>query len=155
LSATNTTSGAISRTNAAALTVGGITQAGGGAVTVAVTAGTLNVTGAIASGNGNLSLSSGDAVTLGANVNAGSGTITIAPNTDGSGAQGYDQKGATLTTTNATASALSITVNTAGGGTGDAVIGQGTVGGDSGGKVTVTSNAGNILWSADPSYTAF
>src|SRR5262249_1991198 len=69
--------------------------------------------------------------------------------------QGFDQKAATITTTNTTASAMQITVNTAGGGTGDAVIGQGSIGGETGGTFTVNSNGGKILWSNDPSYTAF
>ena len=46
-------------------------------------------------------------------------------------------------------------MNTAAGGTGDAIIGQGIIGSNSGGRITVASNAGNILWSNDPAYTAF
>ncbi len=128
---------------------------GAGNINVVNVMGTLNVAGPITTVTGNISLSSGDAITLGANLNAGSGTISIAANTDGTGGEGYDQQAATLTTTNTTANALAITVNTASGGTGDAVIGKGNIGSSAGGTITVNSNGGNILWSNDPSYTAF
>jgi hypothetical protein len=126
-----------------------------GNITATSASGTLNIAGTTNSTSGNISLSSGDSVTLGANLVAGSGTIAIAANTDGVGSDDFDQKGATITTGSASTNALSITVNTAGGGTGDAVIGQGSIGGESGGTATIASNGGNILWSNDPSYTAF
>ncbi|MFO0796528.1 MAG: tandem-95 repeat protein [Gemmataceae bacterium] len=128
---------------------------GGGTIDILNATGTLNVAGPLTSGGGTVVLSSGDAVTLGANVSAGAGTITIAANTDGAGSQGYDQKAAVVTTTNTTAAALRVTVNTAGGGTGDAVIGQGAVGNATGGTVTVNTFGGSILWSDDPAYVPF
>ncbi len=134
------------------------TATGAGNVSITNATGTLNIAGATTTVTGNLSLSSGGAITLGANLNAGSGTITIAADTLGTIAAGtaaFDQMGASITTTNTTANALSITVNTASAGAGDAIIGQGSVGSNSGGTVTVNSNGGNILWSNDPSYTAF
>jgi hypothetical protein len=134
-----------------------LTAAATGSGNIAVTnaVGTLNVAGLTSTVNGSISLSSADAVTLGADVNAGSGTITIVANTDGAGSEGYDQKGASLITSNATPTAVSITVNTASGGTGDAVIGQGSIGTNTGGAFTVNSRSGNILWSNDPAYAAF
>ena len=126
------------------------TASGAGNVSITNLMGTLNIAGATSTVSGNITLASGDAVTLGASLNAGSGTITIAANTDGVGNQGYDQKGATLTTTNTTASAVTVTVNTAVGGTGDAILGLGVIGASSGGTIAVNSNGGNILWSTDP-----
>ncbi len=134
------------------------TATGAGNVSITNATGTLNIAGATTTVTGNLSLSSGGAITLGANLNAGSGTITIAADTLGTttaGTAAFDQMGASITTTNTTANALSITVNTASAGAGDAIIGKGSVGSNSGGTVTVNSNGGNILWSNDPSYTAF
>jgi autotransporter-associated beta strand protein len=131
------------------------TATGSGNIDVQNVVGTLNVAGLTSTATGNITLSSGDAVTLGADVNAGSGTIAIAANTDGAGSQGYDQKAASIVTTNATLTAVSIAVNTAAGGTGHAVIGQGAIGSNSGGGVTVTSNGGSILWSNDPAYAPF
>ena len=122
---------------------------------IANTAGTLNIAGATSTATGNISLSSTNAVTLGANLTSTSGTITIAVNTDGAGAEGFDQKAAAITTGNPTAGALFISVNTAAGGTGNAIIGLGSVGGETGGGVTVTSNGGNVQWSNDPVYGAF
>ena len=58
--------------------------------------------------------------------------------------------GASILTTNASASALTINVNPSGG-AGDAVIGQGTVAG----TVNVNSNGGNILWSNNSTYMTF
>src|SRR5262249_47554531 len=64
---------------------------------------------------------------------------------------------ATVTTTNLTTAAASITVNTAAGGTGNAVLAQASIGADAvvtpptpaGGTLTVAVNAGSILWSTD------
>ncbi|HLX61924.1 MAG TPA: autotransporter-associated beta strand repeat-containing protein, partial [Planctomycetota bacterium] len=125
---------------------------GAGNIVVVNNTGTLNIAGATSTVTGNISLTSNDALTISANVNAGSGTITFIANADGAGAQGYDQKGAILTTTNTSGSALTINVNTAAGGSGDAVIGQANIGSTSGGTITVNSNAGNIFWSSDPAY---
>ncbi|OWK36435.1 YDG domain-containing protein [Fimbriiglobus ruber] len=136
--------------------------AGAGNVSVVNGSGALTIGAAgITTAGGNIALASGDDVILGAagttggSLNAGSGTITIAANTDGTGNQGYNQNGASLTTTNTTAAAVSITVNTASGGTGNAVIGQGIVGSNTGGGYAVTNYGGNILWSSDSTYTYF
>ena len=110
---------------------------------------TLAITGASSAAAGNVSLSSADGIAVNAPLGGigMSGTITIAANTDGSGSQGYTQGVAgNLQTTNTTAAATAITVNTAGGGTGDAVLGTGSIGSNVGGTLSVTANAGNILW---------
>ena len=121
-------------------------------ISLANLSGTLNLAGATTTTDGNISLSSQDSITLDANLIAGSGTITIAANTDGIGTQGFDQKGAILTTANTSTNALSITVNTVGGGTGDAIIGQASIGSASGGTANINSHGGSILWSADTRY---
>ena len=126
-----------------------------GDLVVNSSSGTLTVAGFTFSTGGNISLSSGGDVILAANVATLSGTIAVAANTDGAGAQGYDQKAATISTGNTTPGAVSITVNTASGGTGDAIIGQGTIGSNAGGGLTVASHGGSVLWSNDPVYGSF
>ncbi|HVK07612.1 MAG TPA: hypothetical protein VM597_02430, partial [Gemmataceae bacterium] len=182
LAATTTGSGPIDVVNAAG-TLNLTATSASGAITAAATAGTLNavavtsgsgnitlasadlvtVPGAVTSATGNVTLTSANSVTVEGTVNAGTGTIAIAANTDGVGAEGYDQKAGSIVTANRTAGAASITVNTPAGGTGDAILGRGSVGGDivatpatpAGGGLTVASNGGNIRWSEDPFYTAF
>ena len=114
----------------------------------------LSVVGPIEA-TGNLSLTSGDAITVGADIDAGNGTITIAANTDGAGSQGFDQGTGVITTTNASATALSITVNTPSGGTGNAALGVASIGSTAGGTATVSANGGSILWSAAVNPTPF
>jgi len=132
-----------------------VTTTGFGSIGLDNASGTLHIAGLTSTSGGSITLSSADAIALGANLNAGSGAIAISANTDGAGSDGYDQKAASLLTSNTNLAAVTIAVNTAGGGTGDAVIGLGIIGNDSGGGITVSSNAGNILWSNHPSYTAF
>ena len=127
----------------------------GGVIDILNNSGTLNVADPMTTANGNIILSSADAVTLSADLNAGNGTIAIAANTDGLGADSYDQKGASLHSSNTAPNAVSITVNTPADGTGDAIIGMGTIGDNSGGAITVNSNGGNILWSNDSAYLPF
>ena len=121
-----------------------VSATGSGSIDILNHAGTLNNAGASSTSNGSINLSSADAVTLSADLNGGSGTISIAANTDGTGSEGFDQLGASLVTTNTNANAVAITVNTSSGGTGDALIGNGVIGSNSGGAMTVNSNAGNI-----------
>ena len=68
-------------------------------------------------------------------------TVTINANTDGAGAQGFTMNaGGAITTTNASSSAVAISVNAAGGGTGGAALRGITTG--SGGTITVATNTG-------------
>ncbi|MHC4876591.1 MAG: cadherin-like domain-containing protein, partial [Planctomycetota bacterium] len=75
-------------------------------------------------------------------------TISILVNQDMAGTQGFSQaSGTSIATTNDTAAAVSITVNTLAGGTGSAAleaISAGTTAGGAGGRVTVTANMGSI-----------
>jgi hypothetical protein len=81
--ATNTTSGNITLTNTAApLTITGISQSGGGAVTVTNTGGiTLTMAGITTTADGAISLTASGTLTLGAVVTAGgAGAVTITAN---------------------------------------------------------------------------
>ncbi len=121
------------------------TATGAGNINFTNSSGNLTVAGATTA-TGNINLESAAGVSVNANVNAGSGTIAIIANSAGVGATGFTQgSGTTITTTNTTASAASITVNKSSGGTGDAVLGTITVGSNSGGTLTVNSYRGSIL----------
>jgi len=123
---------------------------GPGTITVVSQTGTLTVAGTSTFGAGAVSLSSGDGIAINAalgNTADSSGEVTLAANTDGVGAQGLTVGAAGSVTTKATsAAALVATVNTVGGGTGDAVVGALSVG--STGTVTIDANAGSILFYA-------
>lgn len=140
-----------------------LTEDDGAAITFAVTKtggvgirnldGTLTLAGASSALSGNISLESADALAIDANLGdtvSFSGTISLAANTDGVGAEGFTQAStARLLSLNNTVDAVKIVVNTAmGTGTGDAVIGLGTIGSASGGGFQVQSHGGNILWGA-------
>jgi hypothetical protein len=127
------------------------TATGTGNVTLTSLAGPLTVSGPVTTAAGNITLSSGDDVIVNAPVGGTgtSGTITIAANTDGAGSQGYTQSlTGNLQTTNTTGGAATITVNSPTGGTGNAVLGTGSIGGNAGGTITVNSNNGSILWNS-------
>ena len=81
-------------------------------------------------------------------VNAGASTITIAANQDAARRVVTMNAGSSLTTTNNTPAAVAITVNTAGGGTGNAnirAISAGTTAGPAGGRITIATHAGAIV----------
>ncbi|MCL4206325.1 MAG: hypothetical protein KJ000_27905 [Pirellulaceae bacterium] len=89
---------------------------------------------------GAVQLQAQNAVTLNAGLNAGSSTIAIAANQDGAGAEGFSQTAGTIQTTNASASAVAIDVNAAGGGAGSAALGD--ISSGSGGTITVSTATG-------------
>jgi hypothetical protein len=77
-------------------------------------------------------------------INAGAATITVRANQDGAGAEGFVQAaGTSVVTTNETAAAVSLTVNTAVGGTGNADL-RSLAAGTVTGRVTVDVNDGAI-----------
>lgn len=85
-SATNSTSGGVSLTEADAISVSGITNsASGGAISISTTSGSITSTGAVSgTGGGTIALSPGGAgngLTLGAGLSTGSGAITIIADT--------------------------------------------------------------------------
>ena len=106
----------------------------------------LSVGGPVTTTTGNVGITGSNAVVLSADVNAGSGTITIGANQDGAGAEGVSQTAGLVSTTNTTAAAVSVAVNTAGGGTGDASLDNVTAGNGTGGRLSVASNGGSVLY---------
>src|SRR5262245_9971221 len=114
----------------------------------------LTLSGAVVTSAGNISVSSANTLTVSANVNAGSGSIALAANTDGAGNENLSQTAGTITTTNSSATATTITVNTSGGGTGNAVIDSTSIGSNSGGRLTVQSNGGSIVYAGAANLTA-
>ena len=141
-----------------ALTLGAIATGNGPLDVVASGPGTLTTTAAIATSGGRVTLSSRDALTMNGSLVSGAGTVALLVNQDGSGADSLLMNaGSSISTTNATSSAVSISV----GGTGNAAvrsIGAST----SGGRVTVQAggaildnNAGNPdVWATDAILTA-
>jgi len=122
---------------------------GGATALTGLTASGNNIAAAAVTTTGPISLTAQNNVTLNGAVNAGASTVTILANQDGAGTEGFTQNtGASITTTNNTPNAVSITVNTAGGGTGSISLGAiatGSTGGAAGGRVTINANAGSIV----------
>ena len=118
-----------------------VTVTGGGSVSIA-DKNNLSV-GAI-TGNG-VTIAADDALTLTGLVDGGAGAVSLSANLDDAGADGLTMNaGSSVVTTNDTASAVTITVNTAGGaGTGNASI-RGVSAGTTAGRVTIDANAGAI-----------
>ena len=89
-SAINTTSGNISLTDAANLSVVGITQSSSGSVTVSVTGGSnaLTVSGTVTGGGGSVTLQAAGNVTVAASqtVNSGTGALTLFADSGAAGA---------------------------------------------------------------------
>lgn len=96
---------------------------------------------------GSLSMSTATAMTLTGAISA-SGTVNLSANTDGSGSQGFSMaSGSSIATTNATASAVAINVNSAAGGTGTAALRGISTG--SGGTITVKTDTGSNITGGD------
>lgn len=107
----------------------------------------ITLTGSNIAATDNVLLSAKNSIDIDTHFNAGASTVTIAANADGTGTEGFELCGFAITTTNDTAAAISITVNTLLGGTGSAhldVLTTGTTAGPAGGRVTVDANAGAI-----------
>ncbi len=133
----------LSQTGSASFTAS-TTGAGNINITDANAADTITIAGAVTSSGGPIAISAVGAVVDNANINAGGGTIAISADTLGSSAAGFTEaiSGATITSTNGGASAITITVNTASGGTGNASIR--TIA-DSG-TLNINTNGGSILY---------
>ncbi len=93
-------------------------------------------------------LSTVDGLTVSGAIDAGAGTVDIDVNTNAAGADSFVMSpGSSIVTTNDTENAVSISVNSMIGGTGNAKltsISAGTTGGATGGRVTVDAVAGAI-----------
>ncbi|MEO9204142.1 MAG: filamentous hemagglutinin N-terminal domain-containing protein [Gammaproteobacteria bacterium] len=115
--------------------------------------GTGNTTGSTITVNAGNTISGGDilmttpnAITFNGAVNT-TGTINIFANTNASTSRFTMASGSSITTTNATANAVSINVNTALGGTGTAVLRDITTG--DGGTITVNTDTGGNVTGGD------
>ena len=107
------------------LIIGGATSNASGQINLTA-AGNITTNANINSASGAITINATGAIADNANINAGSGTITINADTAGAGVAGSADfseasTGATISSTN-TGNAISITVNTPGGGTGSASI---------------------------------
>ena len=126
------------------------TETGGGDVSISVDTGTLTIAGNSTWDTGKVTLTSADDVvvngSLGTAGGATKGGLVVVANADGSGTQGYTQSTTAIINTTTATGTVSITVNTSGGGTGNAVLGQGRT--DSLGFVAVDANKGSILWNS-------
>jgi autotransporter-associated beta strand protein len=127
---------------------------GSGAISVSSLTGVMT-TGAAITTSGNLALSSGGEFQVGHDINSGTATILLQANTDGVGSEGLIQTAGTITSTNATAQAVTIRANTVGGGTGNIEIDYVVAGTISTatppvltgtGTLTVNSNGGSVLF---------
>ena len=97
---------------------------------------------------GNVDLEASNAITVGTSLDAGANKLRFWANLDGTGTQGFTQTAGTIRTTNDQTDALSIFVNTFGGGTGNAAIGSlmtGTTDSLNGGRVTIIALSGGVL----------
>jgi autotransporter-associated beta strand protein len=121
----------------------------GGSVSLTSLDGSMTIVGptgnSTAAATDSVAISSNSAISLDADINAGAGTILIGVNQDGAGPGDFIQSlGADISTTNQTAAAISITVNTPQAGTGIAALGSVNAG-TSGGVVTVNAHGGDII----------
>lgn len=139
-----TGTGTLTLVGATGLTIGHVLTSGTGPIGLSTTTSgdvTLNSSGSILSTSGTLTLSALDNVVLSGVINEGSGLVGINANQDGSGSQGLTMNvGSSVTTTNATATAVGVTVNTAGGGSGGAQLTSIKTG--NGGTLTVSTAPG-------------
>ncbi|HIE66040.1 MAG TPA: hypothetical protein EYQ01_09605 [Nitrospira sp.] len=135
-------------------TSGGLTQSSGtgtstlkgGAVggALSLTTNAITVATSTLTTVGTAVLNAQNAVSFNADLNATANTISILANQDGAGTEGFTQaSGVSITTTNNTSSAVAITVNTSGGGTGGATLGTINAGSTLG-QVTVAVNGGGV-----------
>lgn len=132
----------ISETDGADLTV---QATGPGAIGVTNITGLLTLVGKSKGGTADISINSGDGIAINGPFGDATtmGKITIAANTDGVGAEGFSVGPlGSLNTGSADAAAMIITVNTALGGTGDALVGNMGIG--KAGTMTIEVNAGSI-----------
>jgi filamentous hemagglutinin family protein len=124
----------------------------GSSTTAPLSPGTIS-TRTLTTNGGSILLTSPNAVTLNGAINAGSGTVTIGANQDGAGSSGFAMNaGSSITTANATANAIQINVNAAGGGTGTAALRDISTG--DGGTLTVTTDTGGNASGGDITQTA-
>lgn len=139
----STTSGNLTLLGATGLTINQALTTGSGALSLSVTSGANNLminSGGINSTSGDVILNSSASINQNVPINAGSGTVTV--NADTSGGTANYIMNSTITTTNASANAVDITVNTPTSGTGEVSLNNITAG--VGGIVNINANGGQI-----------
>lgn len=162
-----TTSASILQAGTSTLAIGGTTNINTGSAAITLNTSTNDFGGAVTLTGGVVSIvdandltlasvtvssvlaTANDALTLTGALVADAGLVTLHANSDGVGADDFSmQAGSSIVTTNDTANAVSISVNTLLGGTGDATLAEinaGTTAGPVGGRVTVAALDGRIL----------
>ncbi|MEI6234807.1 MAG: autotransporter-associated beta strand repeat-containing protein, partial [Planctomycetota bacterium] len=147
LAATSTTgNGTVTVVNTAGnLTLSGITTMNGNISVTNTGTGDLSVSGAITTTNANATISSNSNLNVNANINVGPNTMLLQANQSGTGTASFTQAqtGSTLTSTNNTAAAITIQVNTVVGGTGNASLRTISA---SAGTLSVNTFGGSILF---------
>ncbi|HSW93044.1 MAG TPA: filamentous hemagglutinin N-terminal domain-containing protein [Gammaproteobacteria bacterium] len=127
---------------AGTITINNTLSATSGGLNVTLTGDALTLNSAVTTNGGNFLSTTQNATTLASAISTGAGTVSINVNQDGLGANAFAMNaGSSITTTNASASAVSIAVNTASGGTGTAALRSITTG--SGGTISVSTNSAN------------
>lgn len=123
-----------------------ISSTSGGLNVSLISGNALTLNSAVTTNGGSFASNSQNATTLASSINTGAGTVAISANQDGASTQAFTMSaGSSITTTNSGASAVSINVNTIGGGTGSAALRDITTG--NGGTITV--NTGNSASGGD------
>lgn len=86
-------------------------------------------------------------------INAGAGKVNIAANTDAAGGQDFNMRtNSSISTTSSASDAILVSVNTASGGTGSAILNSMTTG--DGGGITVQTDTGGNITGTDITYSA-
>jgi trimeric autotransporter adhesin len=126
------------------IAAGGLVLAGQ-AIVVNQTGKSLTLAGPVTTA-GTISISAQNALNVNSAVNAGSSTITMSADTGGVGSSGFveDPSAGSISTTNASSAAITINVNTASGGTGNASIRAISA---PNGTLTINANGGSVLYS--------
>ncbi len=157
------TPASITQAGTSTLTIGGTTAINTGSAALTLNTATNDFGGAVTLSGGAISIvdendltlanvtgssviaSADDGLTLTGTLDAGAGTVTLNVNTDHAGADDFTmQPGSSIVTTNDTAAAVSISVNSLLGGTGDATL-ETISTGTTAGRVTIAAADGSIL----------
>lgn len=118
---------------------------GGGNVTITAgdTIATGNATiGDISTSGGDLTIDAQQAVTINGDINVGSGKVNIAANLSGTGTNNFNLASGSITTTSTSSSpnsGITIEVNTASGGSGNAIL-AGNITTGNGGRINISTN---------------
>ncbi|MCE9535908.1 MAG: filamentous hemagglutinin N-terminal domain-containing protein, partial [Nitrospirae bacterium] len=119
--------------------VGSINLSIGSSAAAPFTPGSITTVRNLTTTTGSISINSRNTVSLSGIVNAGSGSVSMNANSDGAGAESFTMNaGSSIATTNTSASAVQIVVNSPTGGTGAASL-RGSIAMGNGGTATVST----------------